>query len=71
MQSVFVIITKLIASKNYFCKKFFCNSFGRVGRVFEGETGGVIFVFFFFLSIFARKICLRFVTKTFAPHSSH
>ena len=33
MQSVFVIITKLIASKNYFCKEFFCNNFGRDGIV--------------------------------------
>ena len=31
MQSVFVIITKLIASENYFCKEFFCNNFGRGG----------------------------------------
>ena len=31
MQSVFVIITKLIASKNYFCKEVFCNNFGRDG----------------------------------------
>ena len=29
MQSVFVIITKLIASNNYFCKEGFCNNFGR------------------------------------------
>ena len=28
MQSVFVIATKLIASKNYFCKEVFCNNFG-------------------------------------------
>ena len=31
MQSVFEIITKLIASKHYFCKEFFCNNFGRIG----------------------------------------
>ena len=31
MQSVFVIITKLIASKHYFCKEVFCNNFGRDG----------------------------------------
>ena len=31
MQSVFVIITKLIASKNYFCKEVFCNNFDRDG----------------------------------------
>ena len=31
MQSVFVIITKLIASKSYFCKEVFCNNFGRDG----------------------------------------
>ena len=31
MQSVFVIITKLIASKKYFCKEVFCNNFGRDG----------------------------------------
>ena len=29
MQSVFVMITKLIASKTYFCKEVFCNKFGR------------------------------------------
>ena len=29
MQSAFVIITKLIASKSYFCKEVFCNNFGR------------------------------------------
>ena len=29
MQSVFVIITKFIGSKHYFCKEFFCNNFGR------------------------------------------
>ena len=33
MQSVFVIITKLVASKKYFCKEVFCNDFGRVGSV--------------------------------------
>ena len=33
MQSVFVIITKVIASKNYFCKEVFCNNFGRDGNV--------------------------------------
>ena len=33
MQSVFVIITKLIASKKYFCKELFCNNFGRDGTV--------------------------------------
>ena len=32
MQSVFVIITKLIASKIYFCKEVFCNNFGRDGK---------------------------------------
>ena len=32
MQSVFVTNTKLIASKNYFCKEFFCNIIGRDGR---------------------------------------
>ena len=35
MQSVFVTITKLIASKNYLCKEVtlevFCNKFGRDG----------------------------------------
>ena len=31
MESVFVIITKLIASKKYFCKMVFCNNFGRDG----------------------------------------
>ena len=31
MQSVFAIITKLIASRNYFCKEVFCNNFGRDG----------------------------------------
>ena len=31
MQTVFVIITKLIASENYFCKEVFCNNFGRDG----------------------------------------
>ena len=43
MQNVFVIITKLIASNNYFCKEVFCNNFGRDGMyprvcvcVFEG-----------------------------------
>ena len=33
MQSVLAIITKLIASKNYFCKEVFCNNFGRDGSV--------------------------------------
>ena len=33
MQSVFVILTKLIASKNYFCQEFFCNNFGRDGNL--------------------------------------
>ena len=31
MQSVFVIITSLIASRNYFCKEVFCNNFGHAG----------------------------------------
>ena len=31
MQSVFVILTKLIASKSYYCKEVFCNNFGRDG----------------------------------------
>ena len=31
MQSAFVIITKLIASENYFYKEVFCNNFGRDG----------------------------------------
>ena len=31
MQSVFVIVTKFIASKNYFCIDAFCNYFGRDG----------------------------------------
>ena len=39
MESVFVIITKLIASKNYFCKEVFCNNFGRDGILnFQGVT---------------------------------
>ena len=33
MQSVFVTITKLIALKNYLCKEFFCNNFGRNGTI--------------------------------------
>ena len=36
MPSVFVIITKLIASKNYFCKEFFCNNFVRDGMFLLG-----------------------------------
>ena len=39
MQSVFVEITKLIASKHYFCKEFFCNNFGRGGRALILEHG--------------------------------
>ena len=35
MQSVFVIITKLIASKHYFCKEVFCNNFGRGGTSYR------------------------------------
>ena len=31
MQSVFVTVTKLIDSNNYFCKEVFCNNFGRDG----------------------------------------
>ena len=31
MQSVFVILTKLMASKIYFCNEVFCNNFGRDG----------------------------------------
>ena len=31
MQSVFVRITKLIASTNDFCREVFCNNFGRAG----------------------------------------
>ena len=39
MQSVFVLVTKLIASKNYFCKEVFCNNFGRVGKLeFRGKV---------------------------------
>ena len=43
MQSVFVIITKLIASKHYFCKDFFCNNFGldstiELNQRIESET---------------------------------
>ena len=34
MQSAFVIITKLLASKNDFCKEVFCNNFGRDGKLF-------------------------------------
>ena len=37
MQSAFVIITKLIASKNHFCKEVFCNHFGRAGTPEIGE----------------------------------
>ena len=33
MQCVFVTITKLTASKNYFCKEVFCNNFGRDGII--------------------------------------
>ena len=33
MQSVFVMITKLIASTNCFCKEGFCNDFGRNGTL--------------------------------------
>ena len=33
MQNAYVIITKLIDSKKYFCKEFFCNYFGRDGIV--------------------------------------
>ena len=37
MQSVFVIITKIIASKSYLCKEVFCNKFGRDGSfLFKG-----------------------------------
>ena len=43
MQSVFVIITKMIASKNYFYKEVFCNNFGRDGNV---QNGLVFFLFF-------------------------
>ena len=32
MQSVFVIITKLIASKNDLCKEVVCNNVGRDGK---------------------------------------
>ena len=32
MQSVFAIITKLIASENNFCKEVFGNNFGRAGK---------------------------------------
>ena len=32
MQSVFVIVTKLVASKIYFCKEVFCNNFGCAGN---------------------------------------
>ena len=39
MQSVFATITKLIPSKNYFCKAFFCNNFGRNGTGAESRTG--------------------------------
>ena len=35
MQSVFVIIIKLIASRNYFCEEVFCNNFGRDGNFGE------------------------------------
>ena len=38
MQSVFVIITKLIASNKYFCKEVFCNNFGRDGSVHRTTT---------------------------------
>ena len=40
MQSVFVIVTKLIASGNIFCKEVFCNNFGRDGTFqhFEENT---------------------------------
>ena len=31
------MITKLIASKNYFCKEVFCNNFGRDGNVFVNQ----------------------------------
>ena len=40
MQRVFVIITKLIASKNYFCKEVFCNNFGRDGSDVDAATCG-------------------------------
>ena len=39
MQSVFVIITKLIASKNYFCKEVICNNFGSDGKVKNWKKG--------------------------------
>ena len=51
MKSVFVIITKLIASKNYFCKEVFCNNFGRDGisRIFHAFLNASSFSFIFSL----------------------
>ena len=42
MQSVFVIITKLIASKNYFCKEFFVIILAAIVR--KSGVGGVVFL---------------------------
>ena len=39
MQSVFVIVTKLIASKSYLCKEVFCKNFGRNGTMNSMEGG--------------------------------
>ena len=42
MQSAFVIITKLIASENYFCKEVFCKNFGRDGKGFAYHLQGSV-----------------------------
>ena len=33
MQSLFEVVTRLIASNKYFCKVFVCNNFGRDGHL--------------------------------------
>ena len=40
MQSVFVIVTKLIVSKINVCKEVFCNNFGRDGTRGPSEVPG-------------------------------
>ena len=69
MQSDFVIIAKLIASKNYICREFFCNNFGRDGTV-EKTTRAVRakwllrllsrqFLCEYFFSYFAWEFCIE------------
>ena len=65
MQSVFVIITKIIACKHYFCKEFFCNNFGRDGTRYFSRSSlrGSISVLLLSMSLFVHVVVVAVVAS--------